>query len=454
MFMISTCQMSTIRITKSHVLAFCVSLSVTMFSIAQVPKRKAVMGGQVRETAKGILVDTVFLNTTFDLAGLRKGDIIIAINNKQTKTQQDYQKATSNIRTGEIIKIQYFHHEKDFAKSIAAVEKPIEVSATEDIIYDWVQFRTGYLRVITRKPRGKNNMPAILVISGYNCGSIENYSKSYNGPLMAAWNKAGFTVVTIEKSGVGDSDGCAPCTEVDLATDIESFDAGYRYMEQLPFVDKTRLFIWGHSMGGTIAPEVAKRHSPKGVVVFASVFRPWNEFLLEMHRVQKPLLENFTYQQTEKFVREIQPVYSAFFNEKKTPKEIIDSEKYSTEAKQELGYKPGSNDMWGRHWRFWQQLDSINLAESWKQVNCRVLIIHGGADYEQCSSVEPALTQKTVNEAHPNTATMVTIPDLDHFMMKSKDWNEAARNFREQQYLKGNFNYSIVDETLKWMNEL
>lgn len=452
--MISTSPLSTMRVKRHYLLALSVLILATLSSLAQVPRRKAIMGAQGRETARGILVDTVFLNSTLSAAGLRKGDIIIAINDKQTKTLQDYQKATSSIRTGETTKIQYYHKEKAFVKSIAAVEKPIEVSATEDIIYDWVPFRKGHLRVITRKPRGKNSMPAILMISGYNCGSIENYSRSYNGPLMAEWNKAGFTVVTIEKSGVGDSEGCAPCTEVDLATDIESFDAGYRYMEQLPFVDKARLFIWGHSMGGTIAPEVAKRHSPKGVMVFASVFRPWNEFLLEMHRVQKPLLENLTYQQTEKFVREIQPVYSAFFNEKKTPKEIIESEKYSAEAKQELGYKPGSNDMWGRHWRFWQQLDSINLAESWKQVNCRVLIIHGGADYEQCSSVEPMLTQKTVNEAHANTATLVTIPDLDHFMMKSPDWNAAARNFREQQYLKGNFNYSIVEETLKWMNGL
>jgi alpha-beta hydrolase superfamily lysophospholipase len=79
----------------------------------------------------------------------------------------------------------------------------------------------------------------------------------------------GYAVVTIEKSGLGDSFGCQPCGEVDLLTDIESFDAGYKYMEKLPFVDAANLFIWGHSMGGTIAPEVAKLHHPKGIMVFA-----------------------------------------------------------------------------------------------------------------------------------------------------------------------------------------
>ena len=64
------------------------------------------------------------------------------------------------------------------------------------------------------------------------------------------------------------------------------------------------------------------------------------------------------------------------------------------------------------------------------------------------------MIQKTVNEAHPNTATWVTIPDLDHFMMKSKDWTEAYQNFKAQQYTKGNFNPKIAEETLSWLGKI
>jgi len=65
--------------------------------------------------------------------------------------------------------------------------------------------------------------------------------------------------------------------------------------------------------------------------------------------------------------------------------------------------------------------------------------------------VEPVLITKTVNEAHPGNGTMVIVPQLDHFMMKSKDYEEARDNFKKQQYAKGNFNYSIAEETLKWL---
>jgi uncharacterized protein len=36
-------------------------------------------------------------------------------------------------------------------------------------------------------------------------------------------------------------------------------------------------------------------------------------------------------------------------------------------------------------------------------------------------------------------------------MMKSESWPEAVKNFNEQQYAKGNFNYRIAQETVKWL---
>jgi pimeloyl-ACP methyl ester carboxylesterase len=418
---------------------------------AQMPLRKAFIGIRGKAVENGIAIDSVFPNSTMAKLKLKKGDVILSINEKPTPTMETYGAAASAIRTDDKMTVQYSRGAKQMTVSAKAVMKPYETSPIADISYDWVKFKNGYLRTITRKPKNKENVPCILLIPGYGCGSIENYSKSYNGRLIDDWLINGFAVVTIEKSGLGDSFGCEPCTEVDIQTDIESFDAGYRYMEKLPFVDTTKLFIWGHSMGGTIAPEIAKMHNPKGVMVFGCVFRPWSEFLLEMHRVQKPLLENLTYQQTEDFTRKIHKIYYEFFILKKSPAELVQIPEYKDLTISELGYKPTGNDMWGRHWKFWQQLDSLDMAKSWGEVKCPVLILHGASDYEQCSVVEPMLIEKTVNSNHPGNAKWITIPGLDHFMMNSKDWPEAAKNFKEAQYANGNFNSKIADETVKWL---
>lgn len=428
-------------------------LSISFNSIAQEPPRKAIMGLIGKPVTNGIVTDSIIANSTFTGLQLQKGDTLIELNGNKITSMQVYGKVASEIRTGDPVEIKFIRNKKTISAKGKGIMRPYEQSDIADIQYDWVQFRGGALRAITRKPKGKTNLPAILLIPGYGCGSIENYSSSYNGKLINEWIKAGYVVVTIEKSGLGDSYHCVPCAEADLVTDIDSFDAGYKYMESLPYVDKNKLIVWGHSMGGVIAPEVAKRHHPKAVMVFGATFRPWSEFLLEMHRIQKPLLEKQTYVETEAFMRKIQKIYYEFFILGKSPEQLFAIPEYKDLVASELGYKPGSNDMWGRHWRFWQQIDSLNLAQSWQAFDCPVLILHGETDYEQCSKADPLLMQQTVNAAHPGNATLIVVPQLDHFMMKSATWEEARDNFNSQQYNKGNFNYQIAIETINWMQQ-
>jgi len=430
------------------------ALPVVTGIYAQAPQRKAFIGIVTHTANNEVQVDSIVAGSTFANSRIRKGDVLLSVNNQSLKKTEDLGAILGTARSGDEITAEYRQGNTTKKEKFTATARPMIQSPIADVQYDWVSFRSGFLRSITYKPKGKINCPAILLIPGYGCGSVENYPASYNGKLLNEWVKNGYAVVTIEKSGLGDSYGCAPCVEVDLATDIESFDAGYRYMEKLPFVDKDRLFIWGHSMGGTIAPEVAKLHHPKGVMVFACVFRPWSEFLLEMHRVQKPLMEGLSYEQTKAFVRTIQKIYYEFFVLKKNLQQLHEVPEYKTLVESELNYKEGNTNMWGRHWRFWQQLDSVNLAKSWQQVNCPVLVLHGGADYEQCSMVEPLMIRQTVNEKHPGFATWVTIPDLDHFMMKSNNWQDAYQHFKAQEYTKGNFNEKIAIETIEWLKKI
>jgi len=428
-------------------------LFVSCNVFAQDPPRKALMGIVVKATPNGMQVDSVLPNGTFATTTVKKGDLITTLNGAVVNSNESYGKLASSIRTGDPVNIVFLRNGQSMNAVAKGVMKPYQQSELADLQYDWVKFRGGLLRAISWKPKAQTNSPAILLIPGYGCGSIENYAASYNGKLINEWLKAGYAVITIEKSGLGDSYNCLPCSEVDLKTDIESFNAGYQYMEQLPYVDKSRLYIWGHSMGGIIAPEVAKRHKPKGVMVFGTTFRPWSEFLLEMHRVQKPLLENAGYKETESFVRTIQKIYYEFFVLKKTREELLKNPEYRELVISELGYKENDNDMWGRHWRFWPQIDSLNLAVSWQSLHCPVLVLHGETDYESCSIAEPQLITAAVNAQHPGNATMIVVPQLDHFMMKSATWAEARDNFKQQQYLRGNFNMGIAVATINWLKQ-
>ena len=426
---------------------------ITNFCNAQDIPRKAWLGISGSFHNSRFVIDAVVPKSTMHHMDLRKHDTLLSINLIPITNTVTFNKAINNIRGGDNVHITFKRGAKKMLARINAVSKPFESSELADVQYDWVDYNNCKLRAITRFPKGKNNIPAVMLIPGYNCGSIENFSTGIYKRLIEAWLLAGYAVVTIEKSGLGDSYKCAPCSEVDLVTDIQTFDAGYKYMENLDRVDKHNLFIWGHSMGGVIAPEVAKLHHPKGVIVYATVFRPWSEFLLEMHRVQAPL-DGKSYIETENYVRKLQKIYYEFFRLKKSPAELYNIQEYKETVVSELEYKESDNNMWGRHWRYWQQIDSLDLAASWSAVKCPVFSIFGGADYIACSEFEHQLIVSTVNSIHPGNAKHLRIEDIDHLLVQNKDWKEAHKNISNRAYRENHMHPDFANYVVEWMNSV
>lgn len=423
-------------------------------TLAQVnpPKRKAFIGAIVQTEGNHLKIDSVISGSTCQALGIQKGDVLHKLNDKTLSSLDTYNQLSSQIRAEENVIFDIERGNQSLKKTGKALARPYETNEWADINYDWLPFREGVVRIITKKPKGKVNCPVILFIPGYNCSSVEGYSNNYNGKLINEWLKAGFAVVCPEKSGNGDSYNCLPCIESDLQSDIEIYDKAYQYMLKLDFVDKQNTFIWGHSLGGMIAPVIAEKYQPKGVMVFGTVFRPWNEFLLEMHRIQAPL-EGKSYVETESFVRNMHKIYYEFFILKKTPKQLYEIPEYKDLAVSELNYVEGGTQMWGRHWRFWQQIDSLNLAKNWSNVNSQVLSIFGGADFIQCSELEAKLIVETVNKTHPKHAKYLRIENVDHLICTNNSWQESSDNMKDKKYQNEHFNWEMAEKTVAWMRE-
>lgn len=429
----------------------CLLISCALY--AQEPARKALIGATGKFNEKGMQVDSIVKGSTMNAAGLQKDDIITAINTQPLKDNTAFNSVASGIRAGDEVIITYIRNGKQKTKKVKAVMRPHETSDIADVYYEWVPYGKCKLRAITRKPKNKTNAPAVLLVPGYNCGTVENYMSGIYKNLVTEWLKNGYVVVTVEKSGMGDSYNCSPCSQVDLATDIQTFDAGYRYMEALPYVDKNNLFIWGHSMGGVIAPELARNHNPKGVIAFATVFRPWAEFLPEMHRVQFPL-DGHSFEKTEQDVRLIHRIYDEFFTDKKSVQQLYnETPEYRDMLVREFGYKKGNEDLWGRHYRFWQQIDSLDMAAAWSDVKCPVLSVFGGADFIACSELEHQLITRTVNSVRPGNCTHITIPDLDHLILRNNNWEEAYNTFNDRSSWPEKYHTGFPVTVTKWMNE-
>jgi pimeloyl-ACP methyl ester carboxylesterase len=90
---------------------------------------------------------------------------------------------------------------------------------------------------------------------------------------------------------------------------------------------------------------------------------------------------------------------------------------------------------YGRPAAFYQQLQALNLGETWQKVGAPVLVIRGSADDIMSRADAEAIAQ-IVNQAHPGHARYLQIEGMTHDFM-----------------VGGKFYAEIVPVMLNWMQE-
>ena len=143
------------------------SIFFTVNAAAQTPPRKAIMGMMGKPVPQGMRADSIIPGSSFAQLKLQKGDVITELNGKPITTAASYSQVAASIRTGEKIWVKYTREQQALSASGTAVMRPYEQSSEiTDVQYDWVKFRNGSLRAITRRPKGKTNWntnPAAMI---------------------------------------------------------------------------------------------------------------------------------------------------------------------------------------------------------------------------------------------------------------------------------------------------
>jgi pimeloyl-ACP methyl ester carboxylesterase len=211
----------------------------------------------------------------------------------------------------------------------------------------------------------------------------------------------------MDKEGVGESAG--DCARTDFLTELSGYCTAFDSLGKYPFIDLEKVFVIGLSNGGGTSPLAAQGHPVRGYIAASSWGGTWYEHMLELERVRlagdgKPAAE------VNSAVKQFTDFYSLYLIHKMTPGEII--KQHSEWAA--LWYDE-PDGQYGRRAAFYQQLQDLNLGETWSTVAAPVLVLHGGADpiMSHADSIEIA---NTVNRAHPNRAEFIEIPNADHLL--------------------------------------
>ncbi|HYG99134.1 MAG TPA: PDZ domain-containing protein [Terriglobales bacterium] len=358
-----------------------------------------------------VVVKTVIPGSAAEAAGMQAGDLILKIDNKTAATPAEYASLLGRHHAGEQATIHFSRNGQQMTKTLTLKPRPFEFHPEADVIYASVPVDQSVRRVIITKPKTPGRHPAIFLLGGIGCYSLDGLRADDQGygTILYSLTRNGFVTMRIEKTGEGDSQGGPPCRspEADLQLEARGYVAGLRALKKYDFVDPTKVFIFAHSIGPVVGSIVVNQEPVRGFIGAATVGKYWFEYELENNRRQSILMGQ-PYDQVEADIRKLEVCLHRAYTQKESPQEIARTDKECADR----------IDSYPAPYTYMRQLADLNLPAQWKSVNIPVLIMYGTSD-PLTSADENRYLVNAINSFHPGRATYVQIEGMDHGFRQS-----------------------------------
>src|SRR5437667_1731963 len=255
---------------------------------------------------------------------------------------------------------------------------PRESYPNADVIYDSVTAPDGKrLRtIITKPPAAKGKLPVIFVAGWLSCDSVEApaETKDESGLVFRGLAQMpGFVLFRMDKQGVGDSEGV--CGETDFDSELAGYRAAFRVLKNYDFIDTRRVYILGISNGGGFAPLVpetdAEQAHVRGYVSVGGWVKTWFEHMLEIERRRFGLMGKSPGEVNER-IKGAATLYQEWLTKDRAVDDIVKEQPQLGELWPE-GKDHGH--LYGRPLAFYEQLQSLNLADAWSRVKAPTYVL-------------------------------------------------------------------------------
>ena len=454
-----------------RILFIILAASISFFCNAQNIKRKGSLGVGLYnilpdsisqklnlKVTNGAMVQFVVPKSTSDIIGIKQNDFITDINNKPINNTSELISIARQFRADDDLFVTLIRDNTSIKLKGKVVSKPFEESQIADIIYGEFKFETGYIRTLYKKPKNKKIVGTVYFIQGISCYSLDNMQPLDPTKLaIDAILEKGFAVYSVEKSCIGDSYGVIPCAEMGFDKELAIFREGYKNLLSNPDIDSTAIFVFGHSLGGVSAPLIAQEFSPKGIIVYGTVLKPWGEYYQET-LVLQPLLYGENLKELNKKLAIMKPTFNEIFKTNKPIDKLASDPKHLQNLKDGIEYNETTKlAAAGRTIQFHREINGHDLVKAWKNVNAYTLAIYGECDIAANNDKDHKAIIKIVNKYHPKKGTYLLMPKTNHTFQEVGSMAEyialQKNPIEYEKYASQHFNSKLFEKVCDWMND-
>jgi pimeloyl-ACP methyl ester carboxylesterase len=414
--------------------------------------RRPFVGVRLEAKDNAVKIVHIFPESSGSRSGLKVGDVVLAIDGTKVTTVSDFLSAMKRFRTGDRVQCRIVRAGRESIIDLELTEWPREKAEDFDILYDSVPGNDATLRCIVTKPKSAAaiaRVPAVLYIQGIDCTSVEAPIGSADTTVQMVYEltRRGFAVVRCDKSGVGDSTG-KPCPELGLHEEVADFVRALKKLKDYDFVDREKIFLFGHSAGGWVAPLVASKEPVQGIIVYGTVVRPFVEYLVDNHRRNQRLRYRRDPAELEEETRLLGRFLQMTLTEKREVKEIVKEHAELAKAAK-LVFATNPRLAYGvRTLGYFREINDQNMARVWGNLDIPALALVGEFDLRTAAFDHEYLAEM-VNAHHPGKGAWKEIPRMDHGFAMHPSLQDAAQN-----EFKGPFGTQIVTESVQWMEQV